>query len=81
MAKYQHVITLGYKIEDKEKFVKEVYRKICSNYLYNLVRNEYGDMIFDVCVELPTINGHMRKTTVALKYVPDSGEMQVITIT
>ena len=45
------------------------------------MRNEYGVMIFDVCVELPTINGHMRKTTVALKYLPDSGEMQVITIT
>lgn len=72
---------LGYKIEDKEKFIREIYKKICSNYLYNLTENQYGDLIFDVCVELQTINGHLRKTIVALKYLPDSGEMQIVTIT
>lgn len=48
---------LGYEMADKEKFLKAIYTKICSNYIYNLTRNEYGNLIFDVCVELPTING------------------------
>lgn len=72
---------LGYEMADKEKFLKAIYTKICSNYIYNLMRNEYGNLIFDVCVELPTINGNLRRTTIALKYLPDTSEMQIVTIT
>ena len=72
---------LGYKEIDKERFIKTIYSKICSNYLYNLRKNKFGDYLFDVCVELETINGNIRKTMIALKYLPDSGEMYVNTIT
>lgn len=73
--------TLGYTQPDREKFIKEIFKKICSNYLYNLTQNEYGDLIFDVCIEIPTVNGNVRRTTIALKYLPDTGEMQIITVT
>ena len=34
----------------------------------------------NVCVDLPTINGNFRKTTVALKYHPNTGEMSIVTV-
>lgn len=72
---------LGFKNVDKQRFADLIYRKICSNYLYNLRKNEYGDYLFNVCVELETIHGNIRKTTIALKYLPDLGVIQVNTIT
>lgn len=47
----------------------------------NLRQNEYGDLLFNVCIELQTEDKHIRKTTVALKYIPENGEMYIITIT
>lgn len=77
-----HIIEVfGYDFCDKERFRKEVYKRICANYIYNLKKNEHGDLMFNVCVELPTVNGHIRKTTVALKYFPDTGIIEVVTIT
>jgi hypothetical protein len=72
---------LGFNNVDKKKFAELIYRKICSNYLYNLRKNEYGAYLFNVCAELETIHGNMRKTTIALKYLPDLGVIQVNTIT
>lgn len=72
---------LGYVLSDKERFIKEIYKQICSNYLYNLRKNDFGAMLFDVCIELKTNNGHLRRTTIALKYLPESGTMQIVTIT
>lgn len=72
---------LGFKEMDKERFTDLIYRKICSNYLYNLRKNEYGDYLFNICAELETIHGSLRKTTIALKYLPDLGIIQVNTIT
>ena len=72
---------LGFENVDKQRFADLVYRKICSNYLYNLRKNEYGAYLFNVCVELETIHGNLRKTTIALKYLPDLGVVQVNTIT
>lgn len=72
---------LGYASADKERFIREVSRLICTNYIYNLRKNEYGDLLFNTCIELLTINGNPRKTTVALKYHPDDGTIDIITIT
>ena len=72
---------LGYAVEDKDKFTKMVYDKICSNYIYNLELNEYGDLKFNVCIDIPTVNGNLRKTMIALKYFPDTGEISIITVT
>lgn len=73
--------SLGYTSDDKERFTKEVFRRICANYIYNLRKNEYGDLMFNVCVEFPTVHDNIRKTTVALKYHPDSGIVEVVTLT
>lgn len=72
---------LGFKKEEKDHFIKEIYKKICNNYLYNLRRNEYGDLLFNVCVELQTEASNIRRTTIAIKYIPENGEMYIITIT
>ena len=40
--------TLGYSSIDKECFSKEVFKYICANYIYNLKKNEYGDLMFNV---------------------------------
>ncbi len=72
---------LGYTKKDKERFVSEIYKQICANYIYNLRKNEFDDLMFNICIELPTVNNHLRKTTIALKYKPDIGEMEVVTIT
>ena len=77
-----HIIeVLGYNAKDKERFVKEIFKQVSANYIYNLEENQYGDFLFNVCIELPTVNGTYRKTTIALKYYPNSGEMDVVTIT
>lgn len=72
---------LGFKNVDKKRFTKLVYEKICSNYLYNLRKNEHGACLFNVCAELETIHGNLRRTTIALKYLPELGVVQVNTIT
>lgn len=72
---------LGFGIEDKEAFVKTVYDKICSNYIYNLELNEHNILKFNVCIELPTISGNFRKTMISLKYFPEIGEISIITVT
>lgn len=73
--------SLGYGSDDKEHFCKLIFKHICANYIYNLKENEYGDLMFNVCVELPTVNNRIRKTTVALKYYPGNGVVEIITIT
>lgn len=80
-GKGQIVELLGYNSSDKDRFAKEVFKQICANYIYNIDKNEYGVLMFNVCVELPTINDHIRKTTIALKYHPDTGSIEVVTIT
>lgn len=72
---------LGYDLDDKERFAREIFKEISANYIYNLKENPYGDLMFNVCIELPTIHGNIRKTTIALKYHPDTGSIDVVTIT
>lgn len=66
----------------KEGFIKQVYSRMCKKHIFNL-RRHLGDgtLLFDVCIELPTLKGHIRKTKVGLKYLPDIMEMQIVTIT
>lgn len=73
--------TLGYGPEKKEDFQRAIFRQIREKYIYNLRQNEYGDLMFNVCVELPTVDKSLRRTTIALKYLPEKGEISVITIT
>lgn len=72
---------LDYGEQNIDEFLRDIYKKICANYIFNLEMNSYGVLKFNVCIETPTINGTRRKTTVALKYFPESGEMEVLTVT
>ncbi|MCL2224910.1 MAG: hypothetical protein FWB96_08090, partial [Defluviitaleaceae bacterium] len=62
-------------------FLRDIYKEICQNYIYNLRMNEYGDAMFNVCIELSTVNERIRKTTIALKYLAETGEIGLVTIT
>lgn len=73
--------TIGYGPNSRDAFMKEIYKKICTSYIYNLRQNNYGDLLFNVCVDLPTINGNSRKTMIVLKYHPNSGEISIVTVT
>lgn len=73
--------TIGYGPNDRDAFIRDIYKKICASYIYNLRQNDYGDLLFNVCVDLPTVNGNYRKTLIALKYYPNSGEMSIVTVT
>lgn len=75
------VESLGYSSVDKKCFRKEIFKNICANYIYDLKKNEHNALMFNVCVELPTINGHIRKTKIVLKYHPNNGTLEVVTIT
>ena len=81
LGKGKIVESLGYGANDKEAFMSSILMKIQRSYIYNLRQNEYGDLLFNVCVELPTIHERIRKTTIALRYHPDTGKMDVVTIT
>ena len=72
--------TIGYGPDNRDAFIKEIYKRICASYIYNLRQNNYGDLLFNVCVDVPTINGNFRKTLIALKYHPNSGEMSIVTL-
>ena len=80
-AKGKEKKSLVYGANDKEAFMSAILMKIQRSYIYNLRQNEYGDLLFNVCVELPTIHERIRKTTIALRYHPDTGKMDVVTIT
>ncbi len=72
---------IGYGPKDRDRFIRNIYKKICACYIYNLRKNVYEDLLFNVCVDLPTINGNYRRTTVGLKYLPETGEMEINTVT
>lgn len=73
--------TIGFDYQKKREFSKMVFKKICGNYIYNINKNEYGDLMFDVCIELATVNGNIRRTTIGLKYHPDTDNISLVTIT
>lgn len=73
--------SLSFDTISKCDFTKEIYKLICSNYIYKINKNEYNDYMFNVCIELPTKKNNLRKTTVSLKYHPNSGIIDIITIT
>ena len=59
-----------------------IFNQICGKYIYNLRKNDYeNNYLFNVCIELLTKKQNIRKTTVSLKYKPDCGEIEIVTIT
>ena len=69
---------IDYSSDELEKKTK---KRIEESYLYNLeYLEEYNVPKFNVTLELNTIHGGKRKVIVALKYVIDSNELQLITM-
>ena len=61
---------------------KYVFQAISENYIYNLAYlEEYDTIKFNICAELPTLSGNVRKTTLALKYLPSQRKICLITLT
>lgn len=73
--------SIGYNQNDLAEFCKTVYLKICKKYIFNLERNKYGVYKFNVCIDIPTVEGKYRKTTIALKYSIETGMVDLLTIT
>lgn len=73
--------SIGYDIDQKQDFEKDIYQKICKKHIFNLHLNEYGIYKFNVCIDFLTQNRNLRKTTIALKYFSDTGIIDLITLT
>lgn len=72
--------SLGFDETNKAQFEKEVYERIQKNYIYNLdYLAEYNVYKFNICIELNKNDGGVRKTTVAFKYLCESGEIFLVT--
>lgn len=80
VGKGEIVKKLGFDVDDMERFKREIYKHICMNYIYNLEYNGYC-LKFNVRIELITVSGNKRKTTIALMYTPDDNEISIITLT
>lgn len=74
--------SLGFDKISKENLIKVIYQKISENYIYNLdFLDKYNVIKFNVCAEFPTINGRLRRTTIALEYKPYHNLLRLITLT
>lgn len=68
--------------QDKKSFCDLILLKVRKNYIYRLRQDEHdGALMFDVCVDIPTNNKGIRKSTVGLKYYPKDKTMEIVTIT
>ena len=70
--------SIGYGPDDREAFIRDIYKKICASYIYNLRQNEYGDLLFNVCIDLPTINGNYRKTIIKITLFPSRNNLRIV---
>lgn len=63
----------------KDVLIKNFSNTYVQTIFIFLKKNEYGNLMFNVCVELPIVNDHIRKTTIALKNHPDTEIIEVVT--
>lgn len=63
----------------KDVLIKKFSNTYVQTIIIFLKKNEYGNLMFNVCVELPIVNDHIRKTTIALKNHPDTEIIEVVT--
>lgn len=66
----------------KDKLAMVLFKEIKKCYFYNLdFLNEYNTVKFNVCIELPTKAGKLRKTMISLEYLSTINKLRLITIT
>lgn len=64
----------------KEELEKKILINMYNNYIYNIEKNEYGDLKFNVLIELQVDKDKVRNALVALKYIPNDNELKLITM-
>lgn len=65
----------------KEELEQKILINIHNNYIYNIEKNEYGDFMFNVLIELlENYDGERKNVLVSLKYIPDKNELRLITM-
>ena len=71
--------TLGLLNVTKEELEKKILINVYSNYIYNIEKNEFGDLKFNVLIELFE-NGERKNALISLKYIPEKNELRLITM-
>ncbi len=71
---------LGISNIDKEELQKKILINLYNNYIYNIERNEFGDLKFNVLIELQDGNKNIKNVLVSLKYIPKENELRLITM-
>ncbi len=64
----------------KEKLILTIKSKLLSNYIYNMKSNEYGNLIFNMVLELENKQTKKFKMLVSLEYLADNKELRLITM-
>ena len=59
--------------------LKKILINVYSNYIYNIEKNEFGDLKFNVLIELFE-NGERKNALISLKYIPEKNELRLITM-
>ena len=52
---------------------------VYNNYIYNIEKNEFGDLKFNVLIELFE-NSERKNALISLKYIPEKNELRLITM-
>lgn len=71
--------TLGLLNVTKEELEKKILINIYNNYIYNIEKNEFGDLKFNVLIELFE-NSERKNALISLKYIPEKNELKLITM-
>ena len=71
--------TLGLLNVTKEELEKKILINVYSNKIYNIEKNEFGDLKFNVLIELFE-NGERKNALISLKYIPEKNELRLITM-
>lgn len=65
----------------KEELEQKILINIYNNYIYNIEENEFGDLKFNVLIELFEKDNSKRKNAlISLKYIPEKNELRLITM-
>ena len=78
--KLEDMKILGLSNMTKEELEQYILINIYNNYIYNIEENEFGDLKFNVLIEIYTTNKLKKNALVALKYIPSKNEVKLITM-
>ncbi len=64
----------------KEELRQKILINVYNNYIYNIEENEFGDLKFNVLIELNGNNEKTKNALISLKYMPEENELRLITM-